>query len=454
MIDRHAAENDALELLDILLNKAVQQGADTADAVLVESRSLGASYRQGKPEDVERSESVDVGLRVMRGQKQAIVSTTDIHPAMLDELAQRANDMARHAPDDPYCGLADAGLYVTDVPDLDLFDDTVPTTEQLIERAREAEEAALELDQIKQSEGGGAGYAMSTIALGIRGPGVKFGAAYSTSSHSVSCSVIAAGNEGMERDYDSSSKRHFADLDAPAHVGRSAGERAVKRLGPRKMESGKFSVIYDRRVSGGLVGHVAQAINGAAVARGTTFLKDSLGKGILRPGISIIDDPHIQRGQRSRPVDGEGLRTEKLALVDDGQLQSWILDSATARQLGLKSTAQAARGVGSPPSPGPSNLYMAAGSHSLKDLIADIDQGFYVTELFGFGISYLTGDYSRGASGFWIENGEIAFPVSEMTVAGNLSDMFMEMTPADDLEFRYATNAPTIRIDGMTVAGA
>ncbi|WP_417518161.1 TldD/PmbA family protein [Minwuia sp.] len=450
-----AASSTHLTLLDDLLKRALAHGADAADAVMIRSDSVGASWRMGKAEDLERSESTDVGLRVIRGKKQAVVATTDLNPAGFDELAERAIAMAKVSPDDDYCGLADPALYATDLQDLDLDDHPDQGAERLIARAREAEEAALAVKGVKQSEGGSASVGRTTMALAIRGEGARFEASYSASSHSVSCSVIAEdGNGAMERDYDFSSARHFEDLDSPADVGRRAAENTVRRVGARKMGSGKMPIVYDPRVSGGLVGHLSQAVNGASVARGTSFLKEKMGQKIFADGIRIVDDPLRQRGLRSRAVDGEGVAVRRLNLIDDGVLQSWILDTSTARQLGLETTGHAGRGTGGPPSPGPTNLYMEAGRLSVDDLIADIQEGFYVVELIGMGVNYVTGDYSRGAAGFWIENGRIAHPVSEMTVAGNLKDMFRQITPASDLTFRYGVNAPTLRIDGMTVAGA
>ncbi|WP_416899283.1 MAG: TldD/PmbA family protein [Minwuia sp.] len=454
MPDTVTAEHH-LTLLDDLLKRAKALGADAADAVMVRSDSVGASWRMGKPEDLERSESTDVGLRVMIGQRQAVVATTDLNPAGFDELAERAVAMARVSPVDKYCGLADPSLYAAEVPTLDLDDHPDKDAERLIERARTAEEAALAVDGVKQSEGGGASAGRSMVALAIRGPEARFEASYSASSHSVSCSVIAEDGQGhMERDYDFSSARHFEDVGSPSEVGRQAALNAVRRVGSRKMGSGKLPVVFDPRVANGLVGHFAQAINGSAVARGTSFLKNRMGEEIFKEGIRIVDDPLRRRGLRSRPVDGEGVAVRRMNLIDDGVLQSWILDTSTALQLGLETTGHAGRGTGGPPSPGPSNLYLEAGSQTVEELIADIGEGFYVTELIGFGINYVTGDYSRGAAGFWIENGKFAHPVSEMTVAGNLKDMFLSLTPADDLAFRYGTNAPTVRIDGMTVAGA
>jgi PmbA protein len=257
----------------------------------------------------------------------------------------------------------------------------------------------------------------------------------------------------MERDYDYDSRHFFADMKSPAEIGRTAGERAVKLLNPRKMPSGQVPVVYSNRVSGSILGHFSGAISGASVARGTSFLKDRMGEQIFPENINIIDDPHRPRGAASKPFDGEGVANQRLNLIENGMLQCWILNSSAARQLGLETNGRATRGTASPPGSGTTNLYMEAGTNSLDELIADIKSGLYVTSLIGFGVNGITGDYSRGASGFWIEDGKIAFPVSELTIAGNLKDMFLNLTHADDLEFRQGTNAPSLRVEGMMVAG-
>jgi len=280
-----------------------------------------------------------------------------------------------------------------------------------------------------------------------------FRGAYLTSRHGVSMSAIAGEGTAMERDYDFSSALHAADLDPPERIGRTAGERAVARLNPRKVPTKRVPVVFDRRIAGGLIGHLASAINGSAVARKTSFLRDKLGERLFKPGIRIVDDPLRKRGQRSRPFDAEGVAGRVLTIVDDGALKTWLLDSATARELDLATTGHAQRGVSSPPSPGPTNLYLEAGPRTPLELVADIVEGFYVTELIGMGVNQVTGDYSRGASGFWIEDGRRSYPVSEVTIAGNLVAMFGALEPASDLEFRYGTNAPTIRVEGLTVAG-
>ena len=444
-------QTDNLDLLTDLIAKARARGADAADAVLVDSIALSHSRRLGETEKVEREESTDLGLRVLVGKKQAIVSSTDLTSAALDELTDRALAMARTVPDDPFTGLADPDQLCAAIPKLDTFESDEPSSEILVDRARLCEDAARGVDGVTNSEGSDASWSFRRLALaGSNG----FSGGYAVSNHSVGVSVLAGQGTAMESDYDYASTVYGADLDDPEAIGRRAGERAVKRLNPRKMKTMQVPVVYDVRVSGGLLGHLVSAITGPAIARGTSFLKDKLGKQVFAKGIKVIDDPLRPRGLRARPFDGEGVATEKTEIVSDGILQTWLLDLASARQLGLQTTGHAARGTSSPPSPAASNLHLEPGTRSLKELIADIDNGFYVTSLMGMGVNGVTGDYSRGAAGFWIENGEIAFPVSEMTVAGNLNDMYQNLTPANDLKFRYATNSPTVRIEGMTVAGA
>jgi PmbA protein len=304
---------------------------------------------------------------------------------------------------------------------------------------------------VTNSEGGGAGFGRNEVALATT---EGFFGRYATTSHSMGVAVLAGEGAAMERDYDSHSVRHASDLESPETVGRRAGERTVARLNPRKAGSSAVSVLFDPRVASGLLGHFIGAISGSAIARGVSFLKNRLGEPVFGPGITIIDDPHRIRGLRSKPFDGEGVANKRTALVDQGMLRSWILDCASARQLGLTSTGHAARGTGGPPAPSPTNLYMEPGARTPAELMADIKDGFYVTELMGMGVNPVTGDYSRGAAGFWIENGQIAYPVSGVTIAGNLTEMFRNLTPASDLEFRYGTNAPTVRIEGLTLAGA
>ena len=445
-----AVPADPAEILDQLLRDAKAAGADAADALLVEGTSASLSCRLGEPEDLERSEGFDLGLRVLVGKRQAVVSSSDFSKAALDELLTRAVAMARAVPEDAYAGLADPDQLATEIPDLDEFDPTEPSAEQMIDMARACEDAARAVPGITNSEGAEIGYGKSTVYLaGTNG----FNGTRQGSRFSISVSVVAGEGTKMERDYEYSSTVWLSDMESPEAVGTKAGENTIRRLNPRKAESAQLPIVYDPRVAASLIGHFSGAINGQSVARGTTFLADKMGEKIFADGITIVDDPLRKRGLRSKPFDGEGVQTKKRNLIDDGGLTTWILDLATSRQLGLETTGHAARGTGGPPSPSATNVHLAAGNVSKEDLIGAIDNGFYVTELIGMGVNIVTGDYSRGAGGFWIENGEIAYPVNEITIAGNLRDMFMHMTPADDLEFKRATNSPTVRVDGMTIAG-
>jgi PmbA protein len=442
---------DPQAVLARLIQAAKAAGADAADALLVESVSASVSYRLGKLEDVERAESADLGLRVFVGQRVAFISSTDFARDALDALPGRAVAMAKLAPEDRFACLAPADRLARNILALDLEDSAEPPAETLIERARSAEAAALAVPGVTNSEGGSASFGRSAVALATS---AGFFGRYAGTSHGIGVAVLAGEGTDMQTDYESASARHARDLDAPDKVGTSAGQRAVARLAPRKVPSQSAPIVYAPRVSNGLLGHFASAISGSSIARGVSFLKDRLHQAVFAAGIDIVDDPHRLRGLRSKPFDGEGVANARHSLIAGGVLQTWLLDCASARQLGLQTTGHASRGTGGPPSPSATNLYMAPGTLSADALIADIKSGFYVTELMGMGVNGVTGDYSRGASGFWIENGKIAFPVAEVTIAGNLKDMFLHLTPANDLEFRYGTNAPTVRVEGMTVAGA
>jgi len=437
-------------LAERLVDAARRAGADAADAVAVRGVSHGVEVRDGRVEESERSEGDDVGLRVFVGKRQAVVSTNDVSGDNVAKLAERAVAMARVAPDDAYVGLADPALLARDFPDLDLLDPAMPSTAELERRALEAEAAAMAVQGVTKSGGASASSGIGGMVLvtstGFRG-------AYLRSSQGISTTAIVGEGTGMERDYDFSSALHGADLEAPAKIGQRAGERAVARANPRKAATCKAPVIFDPRVAGSLVGHLVGAANGASIARKTSFLKDRLGQQLFDKSIRIIDDPLRVRGLRSQSFDAEGVATKKLAIVDEGVLTSWLLDSATARELGLTTTGHAHRGVSSSPSPGAYNLHMEAGEPTPDELMADIKEGFYVTDLIGSGVNGVTGDYSRGASGFWIENGKRTYAVSEMTIAGHLLDMFKSLRPANDLTFRYGVNAPTLRIEGLTIAG-
>jgi PmbA protein len=439
-----------IDLAQRLIAAAKRAGADEADAVAVRAVSLAVEVRDGAVEESERSEGDDVGLRVLVGHRQAVVSTNDLRHDGLDALAERAVAMARVAPEDRFAGLADKDALARSLADLDLLDPDVPSVETLEQRAKAAEAAGLAVRGVTKSAGASASAGIGGMVLvtshGFQGASIG-------SRHGVSMTAIAGEGTGMERDYDFSSALHAADLDPVETVGRIAGERAIARVNPRKVSTRRVPVVFDPRISGSLVGHLASAANGSAIARKTSFLRERLGEKIFASGINIVDDPLRRRGLRSRPFDAEGIAGRKQMLVEDGVLKTWVLDCATARELGLVTTGHAQRGVSSTPSPGPTNLYLEAGTPTPEQLIADIKDGFYVTDLIGMGVNLVTGDYSRGAAGFWIENGERTYPVSEVTIAGHLTDVFRTLTPANDLAFRYGTNAPTLRVEGLTVAG-
>lgn len=440
----------ALDQLQDLIGKAKRAGAEAADAVLIDATALSVAWRDGKLESLEQAESGDLGLRVLIGKRQAVASTTDRGAAALRELVERAVAMARAAPEDQFCGLAAPEDIAQNIPALVMADAYDVSAEQLIARAREAEAAALNVKGVAQCESADASASRSTIALAASN---GFAGSYSRTGYGVSASAIAGEATGMETDYDYASAVFQTDLPDAAAIGRSAGERAAKALNARKMPTCQVPVVFDPREAAGLLGSLAGAISGTSVARGTSFLKDKLGQQIFPEAVTIIDDPFRPRGLRSKAFDGEGLLPQRRAVIDKGVLTTWLLDLRSARQLGLKSTGHAGRGAGGLPSPSPSNFYMEAGALSPAELIKDIKQGFYVTGLMGQGVNNVTGDYSRAAKGFWIENGVISFPVSEMTIAGNLKDMFRDLRAANDLVFRHGMDAPTLRIDNLTVAG-
>lgn len=439
-----------LALAQKLIELTLAAGADAADTIVSDSASLSLSCRLGALEDCERAESRDVGLRAMIGQQQAFVSGSAVDDTALAQLAQRAVDMARATPEDRYCGFAPKDRLAASVPDLDIADTHEPSADELLAMAQACEGAARGVDGITNSDGAGAGWGRATTALATSD---GFHGAYTSTSFSVSVAVIGGEGETMERDYASHSARHLEDLDAPEDIGLRAATRTMERLNPRKIESTKTNVVYDPRASASLLGHLAGAITGTSIARGTSFLRDEMGKKIMPDSITICDDPLMQRGLRSAGFDGEGVVTNALSPVIEGVLQCWFLDSASARQLELETNGRAARGIGGPPGPSSTNLYMQAGQDDVATMLKNIGTGLYVTELIGMGVNGVTGDYSRGASGFWIENGELAFPVSEVTIASNLKEMFLNMTPANDLQFRRGVNAPTILVEGMSLAG-
>lgn len=442
---------DARERCEALVERARRAGADASDAVYVANASESVQVRLGALEDVERSESEHVGLRVFVGGASASIGSTDLGDEALDELASRAVAMARLAPADKFAGLAPEELLLREgVPDLDLHDPAERSPLDLRRLAEEAEDAARSVSGVTNSEGAGASAGLGLFALATSH---GFAGAYAASSHSLSASVVAGEGGSMQRDYSWRSTRHAADLMAPAEIGREAGERAVSRLNPGRVKSGQVPVVFDPRVGNSLIGHLLGAMSGASIARRASFLLDRDGAQLFGSGITITDDPHTRRGMRSRPFDGEGLPTSPRNLVEDGRITGWLMDAAAARQLGHQPTGHASRGSSGPPHVTASNVILQAGSVTPAELMADIADGVYVTELIGHGVNGVTGDYSRGASGFRIVNGEIAGPIAEFTVAGNLIDMFAALVAASDLEVYRGIDVPTLRVDGMSIAG-
>ena len=442
--------DQALERAAALVDRAMQAGADAADAAYSGSASETIQVRLKKLEEVERSEGEHITLRVFCGARSASIGSSDLGDEALVELAHRAIDMARAAPEDRFAGLAPAEL-LSHGPwaDLDLVDDAPVSPERLRDLAREAEDAALAVAGVTNSDGTAASAGRSVSALATSH---GFAACHVGTSRAVSASVVAGEGADKQRDHAWRQARHATDLPGVAEIGALAGERAVARLQPARVKSGQMPVVFDPRVAGSLLGHLVSAMSGPSIARRASFLLDRLDDLLFDPALVIDEDPLRPRGLRSRPFDGEGLATAPRRLVENGKVTGWLMDSASARQLDLAPTGHASRGGGAP-SVTVGNVVLAAGDLSREELIADIGQGVFVTELIGMGVNGVTGDYSRGASGFLIENGEIAGPVAEFTVAGNLIDMFARMRPASDLEVYRGIDAPTVRIDGMSVAG-
>jgi PmbA protein len=442
----------ARKTAESLVERGIAAGATAADALYVGDRSSAVQVRLGELEDVSRSEGEQMGLRLFDGQRSATVASSDLSDEALGVLVERCLAMAREAPEDPYTGLAPEGLLQRgDLPPVEGFDPREPDPGELRTRALEAETAALAVRGITNSSGASAGASGSTVALATSG---GFSGAYRVTGHSSSAGVIAGEGATMQRDHAWHSARFLENLDTAHEIGRKAGERAVARLNPTRPKPGKYPVIFDPRVAAGLLGHFASAISGSSIARRTSFLQEKLGQPVFTAGVTIVDDPLRQRGLRSRPFDGEGVRVARRELIVDGVLQSWIAETASARQLGIEPTGHASRGVGGAPGASPSNLYMEAGARSREDLFAAFPEAVLIVELIGQGVNGVTGDYSRGAVGFMVRGGEIAEPVAEITIASNLIDMFATLEPASDLEFRRGVDAPTILVPEMTVGAA
>lgn len=444
--------DEARALVERVVARAAAAGADAADALYAGDRSSSVQVRMGALEQVDRSESEEIGLRLFLGRRSATVASSDLSEEALSALVERALAMAREAPEDRFSGLApEELLHRGELAPLDLDDGAEPDPAELRARALEAEAAALAVAGVTNSSGAGASASAATVALATSS---GFAGAYRSSGHGCSASVIAGEGAGMQRDYGWHSARHAEDLEAAAEIGRRAGERAVARLNPVRPRPRRMPVLFDPRVASSLLGHLSGAISGAAVARRASFLQDKLGQSLFAAGVTIVDDPLRARGLRSRPFDGEGVRVGRTELVANGELTSWIADSAAARQLGMQPTGHAARGTGGAPGAAPSNLTMLAGRRSREQLLAAFPEAVLVTELIGHGVNGVTGDYSRGAAGFMVRGGQIAEPLAEMTIASNLIDMFATLEPGADLELRRGIDAPTILIPEMTVAAA
>lgn len=437
-----------------LLQAAARAGADGADAKAVQATAISVDVRGGALEQAERAEGIDIGLRVFVGHRSANVSASDVSERTIEEMAVRAVAMAKEAPEDPHSGLATADQLATDwdIAALELYDNTSePSPADLQQDASEAEAAALAVKGVTQVQAASAGYTAQEVHFATSN---GFEGGYARSDRGLSCVAIAGTGTGMERDYDGDSRIFQSDLRGAREIGTSAGTRALMRLDARKPPTGAYPVLFDERISSSLIGHLLSAVNGMAIARGASFLRDAMGQAILPDNLSVIEDPHRPRTGGSRPFDGEGLPTKRRMIVENGVLQGWTLDLATARKLGLTPTGNAARGTSGGPSPTNFNVELTQGDQSREDLIRDMGTGLLVTSMIGSTINPNTGDYSRGAAGLWIENGEITHTINECTIAGNLKDMLRTMVPANDARAHLSRVVPSLLIPGMTLAGA
>ncbi len=445
---------DLPALTEALLSAATRAGADGADALASDGRAVQIGVRGGALEEAERSEGVDLGLRVFVGQRQACVSASDISERTMAEMAERAVAMAREAPEDPYIGLAtpDQLARARDAEGLEKADTTdEPSAAELQEDARRAEATAMEVAGISQVESASASYSSTAIHLAATN---GFSGGYARTDRSIVCVAITGEGTGMERDYAFDSRIFQGDLKSPESIGLLAAERTLARAGAKQPPTGAFPVLFDERISSGLIGHLLSASNGGAVARGASWLRDALGQQVLPKGMSVIEDPHRARASASRLFDAEGLPTQRRAIVEGGILTGWTLDLANARKLGMQSTASASRGPSAPPSPSVTNIDLTQGDATRADLIRDMGTGLLITSMMGSSINATTGDYSRGASGFWVENGEITYPVNECTIAGNLRDMLMTLVAANDAQSHLSRRVPSLLVEGLTLAGA
>ena len=438
------------EKADFLIKKSKKSGADNVDVVYIENTNIDVGCRLRKIERLERSESNDLGLRFIKNKKQVIVSSNDLAKKSLEELVFKASKMVGAVPKDPYCSIAKKKDLIKKIPNLEIFDNKEPSIKSLKDKVLEAENAGLDVKGITNSEGTEIGWNKSKIYL-FNSNGLNVN--YQSSSYGIYAVLIAGSGTSMEREYEFASSVFEKDLTKTSLVGKKAGELAVKKLNPKKIKTSKIPVIFSPRVANSFLKHLSNAINGNSITRGTSFLKKKLNKKIFSSDINIIDDPLKKRGLQSKPFDGEGLETKKTQIIKNGELKTWFLDLATAHQLKLKSTAHASRNISSPPTPNPTNLYFEPGNISPKNLIGNIKKGIYLTELMGSSVNLTNGDYSRGGSGFWIDKGEITYPINGITIADNLNEMFKKIILANDLEFKQGLNSPTMLIEDMIVAG-
>ena len=438
------------EKADFLIKKSKKSGADNVDVVYIENTNIDVGCRLRKIERLERSESNDLGLRFIKNKKQVIVSSNDLAQKSLEELVFKASKMVGAVPKDPYCSIAKKKDLIKKIPNLEIFDNKEPTIKSLKDKVIEAENAGLNVKGVTNSEGSEIGWNKSKIYL-FNSNGLNVN--YQSSSYGIYAVLIAGSGTSMEREYEFASSVFEKDLAKTSLVGKKAGELAVKKLNPKKIKTSKIPVIFSPRVANSFLKHLSNAINGNSITRGTSFLKKKLNKKIFSSNINIIDNPLKKRGLQSKPFDGEGLETKKTQIIKNGELKTWFLDLATAHQLRLKSTAHASRNISSPPTPSPTNLYFEPSNISPKSLIGNIKKGVYLTELMGSSVNLTNGDYSRGGSGFWIDKGEITYPINGITIADNLNEMFKKIILANDLEFKHGLNSPTMLIEDMIVAG-
>jgi len=438
------------EKADFLIKKSKKSGADSVDVVYIENTNIDVGCRLKKIEKLERSESNDIGLRFIKNKKQVIVSSNDLTKKNLEELIYKASKMVGAIPRDPYCSIAKKKDLIKKIPNLEIFDSKEPTIKSLKDKVIEAENAGLNVKGVTNSEGAEIGWNKSKIYL-FNSNGLNV--SYQSSSYDIYAVLIAGRGTLMEREYEFASSVFEKDLTKTSLVGKKAGELAVKKINPKKIKTSKIPVIFSPRVANSFLKHLSSAINGNSITRGTSFLKKKLNKKIFSSNINIIDNPLKKRGLQSKPFDGEGLETKKTQIIKNGELKTWFLDLATAHQLRLKSTAHASRNISSPPTPSPTNLYFEPSNISPKSLIGNIKKGVYLTELMGSSVNLINGDYSRGGSGFWIDKGEITYPINGITIADNLNEMFKKIILANDLEFKHGLNSPTMLIEDMIVAG-